>query len=64
MENIYKSEASDSFMCVPTCINMILERRGYEKIEPSIIACELGLVVPTKLAHKYTFAKVSNNKQD
>jgi len=51
-------------MCVPTCINMVLERRGYEKIESSIIACELGLVVPTKLAHKYTFAKVSNNKQD
>jgi hypothetical protein len=43
---------------------MILKRRGYGKIESSIIACELGLVVPTKLAHKYTFAKVSNNKQD
>lgn len=63
-KHVYTYEKSDSYMCVPSCINMIIQRRGYKRIDPSTIASELGLMIPEELKNKYQFAEVSGNEQD
>lgn len=60
----YKNEQSDSYMCVPACLNMIFRRRGMATYPQIQIAYALGLKVPLELKSKYPNAIVSNEELD
>jgi hypothetical protein len=58
----YAYGRSDSYLCVPACLNMIFGRHGFKTLPQDVIARSLGLVVPLELRSRYPWAFVSNEE--
>jgi len=57
----YIAMTQQRYCCIPTCIQMILERRGYKLLEQEVIGIDLGLVVAPE--HVHEFANVSTEEK-
>lgn len=60
----YHREPALPFLCVPACLNMVLERRKYATSPQVDLAKRLGLVVPQQCADEYPFAELSESPSD
>lgn len=64
VKRTYPAEQADNLMCVPACLNMILQRRGLQPFSQESIAGELGLIVPPELHGAFPSAGISADNRD
>lgn len=55
----YRPIGQKPYCCVPTCIQMVLEKNGLPKLSQEAIGIELGLVVPPEYAEEFENVPVS-----
>jgi hypothetical protein len=57
----YTSIAQKPYCCVPTCVQMILDRRRLPFFEQEEIGIDLGLVIPPEEAHNFQNVQVGES---
>lgn len=53
-----------SYLCVPFCINMVLQHQGFCRIDEDEIAHSLGLQIPPDRIEDYPYATISSEPID